>query len=74
MNGIQANALAEARQEFEAAVWAYYKRIKAAGWSHPDEGDSSRRESIFWRTEAGQYGVLQIEAAWCGWQLAKGLM
>lgn len=74
MNGIQANALAEARQEFEDATWAYYRKIKAAGWSSPDEGDSSRRESIFWRHDNGMYGVQQIEAAWCGWQLAKGLM
>lgn len=62
------------RQCFEDAVWRYYRVIKNAGWSNPEEGDSNRRESIFWRLESGKYGVQQIEAAWCGWQLAKGLL
>ncbi len=62
------------REAFEDAVWAYYQRLKSRGWSHSDEGDPSRRESLFWRQENGMYGVRQIEAAWCGWKLAKGLL
>lgn len=57
------------RADFEAATWAYYQRLKQGGWTSPEEGDSSAPESLFWRKENGQYGVLQIEAAWSGWQL-----
>ena len=59
----------ESRAAFQSHVWTYYAGLKAAGWSHPEEGDSSNPESLFWRTPSGKYGVAQIEAAWCGWQM-----
>lgn len=58
------------REAFEAAVFAYYSGLKAAGWSHPTEGDFSR-ESILWREPNGQYGVATLNGAWWGWNAAK---
>lgn len=57
------------RPAFEDAIWNYYQTLKANGWSNPEEGDTSSREALFWRTPAGKYGVQQIEAAWWGWKL-----
>lgn len=61
------------REDFEAKCWAYYQGLKAKGWSHPEEGDSTDPAALFWRNDDGRYGVHQIEAAWNGWQMAKGL-
>lgn len=58
------------RKEFEAAMWAYYVGLKAKGWSAPEEGDPTP-EALFWREESGKYGVLSVEAAWNGWQMAR---
>lgn len=66
--------IAMERQAFETAVWNYYQDLKAKGWSAPEEGDTASREALFWRQENGQYGVRQIEAAWWGWKMAKGLV
>ena len=60
--------------EFETKCWAYYQGLKAEGWSHPAEGDSTARESLFWRADDGRYGIHQVEAAWKGWLMAKGLI
>lgn len=68
-----AELLAAERSAFETKIWGYYQGLKARGWAHPDEGDSNWRESMFWKTDKGQYGVSQIEAAWTGWLMAKGL-
>ena len=57
----------DTRPQFEDAIWAHYQGLKARGWSAPEEGDPSSRESLFWREANGQYGVRQIEAAWRGW-------
>lgn len=57
------------RPAFEDAIWTYYQTLKANGWAAPEEGDTSSREALFWRTPAGKYGVQQIEAAWWGWKL-----
>lgn len=62
------------RAEFEKKCWAYYQALKAKGWSHPDEGDTTDPASLFWRRENGKYGVNQIEAAWNGWLMGRGLM
>lgn len=62
----------QVRATFERECFAYYQRIKAAGWSHPEEGDATP-ESLFWRQENGMYGVHQIEAAWQGFQMAASL-
>lgn len=62
------------RAAFEARVWAFYQAKKSTGWSSPDEGDSTRPESLFWRRDNGQYGIHQIESAWHGWLMAKGLL
>ena len=56
------------RVAFETACFAYYRDLKAKGWHHPDEGDLTSA-SLFWREDNGKYGVHQIEAAWCGWQM-----
>ena len=58
------------RTQFEAAMWAYYLDLKAKGWSAPGEGDPTP-EALFWREESGKYGVLSVEAAWNGWQMAR---
>lgn len=60
------------RQVFEDQLWAYYQRIKAAGWKSPEEGDASSRESLFWRRAEmpEMYGVLQVQAAWQGFLMA----
>lgn len=57
------------RRAFEAAMWEYYRELKALGWSAPEEGDFTP-EALFWRTDTGRYGVNQIQAAWTGWLLA----
>lgn len=59
----------ENRLAFETAVWTHYRSLKTAGWSHPEEGDPTDPAALFWRQPSGKYGVRQIEAAWCGWQL-----
>ena len=59
----------ESRRAFEAAMWEYYRELKALGWSAPEEGDFTP-EALFWRTDTGLYGVKQIQAAWTGWLLA----
>ena len=64
-----AQHLLDARRAFEAAMWEYYRELKALGWSAPEEGDFTP-EALFWRTDTGRYGVNQIQAAWMGWLLA----
>jgi hypothetical protein len=59
------------REAFEAAVFAYYSGLKEKGWSHPDEGDMSH-ESLFWLQPNGQYGVINLNAAWWAWQARAG--
>ena len=61
----------DTRPQFEDAIWAHYQGLKARGWSAPEEGDPSSRESLFWRQENGQYGVRSVEAAWRGWQMRE---
>jgi len=62
------------RANYENHTWDYYQRLKTAGWSHSDEGDSSSREALFWRASNGQYGVHQLEAAWQGWLMRAALV
>lgn len=62
------------RANYENHTWDYYQRLKTAGWSHSDEGDSSSREALFWRAGNGQYGVRQLEAAWRGWLMRAALV
>ena len=62
--------MATERERFEAAAFNYYTGLKAAGWSHPDEGDNTP-ESLFWLQPNGQYGVINLNAAWWAWQAAK---
>lgn len=71
---ITATLLAETREEFELRCWDYYQNLKAKGWSSPEEGDSTCRDSLFWQEPSGMYGVRQIEAAWRGWLMAKGYL
>ena len=67
--GFTAQRGLESRRAFEAAMWGYYRELKALGWSAPEEGDFTP-EALFWRTDTGLYGVKQIQAAWMGWLLA----
>ena len=60
----------ESRVIFERETFAYYRRIKALGWWHPDEGDNTP-EALFWRRPDGKYGVNQIEAAFRGWEMHR---
>ena len=66
--------LDQERADYENHTWDYYQRLKTAGWSHSDEGDSSSREALFWRASNGQYGVRQLEAAWQGWLMRAALV
>ena len=52
---------------FEDAAYALYQQKRTAGTLPPDDGDGSR-ESLFWKQENGEYGVLMFNAAWWGWQ------
>lgn len=56
------------RKNFEAAIWSYYQNLKQHGWSAPGEGGNTH-DALFWRTLAGKYGVITIEAAWNGWKM-----
>ena len=67
------HALSDTRTQFEDAIWSHYQGLKARGWSAPEEGDPSSRESLFWRQENGQYGVRSVEAAWRGWCMREAL-
>ena len=61
------------RRAFEAAAFARYQTMKAAGLLKPDDGDGSP-EALFWKQPNGEYGVLAFNAAWWGWRAAKGLV
>lgn len=56
------------RGAFEQQCWAYYGRLKAAGWSDAQEGDTTLREALFWRQEDGRYGVHSVQQAWEGFK------
>jgi len=63
----------DSRQEFEDAAYAHYLKRKEAGELDPSaEGDGSR-ESMFWKTPDGSYGVLMFNAAWQGFRWGRGL-
>jgi hypothetical protein len=62
------------RTDFETAMYAHYLRKRAAGQIDAEgEGDGTP-EALFWKQPSGDYGVLMFNAAWYGWQAAKGLV
>lgn len=64
------------RAEFEAAAWAMYRAKREAGAFEPQShlmGDDTP-EALFWKQPDGSYGVLMFNAAWWGWQAARGLV
>lgn len=66
--------LAQERAEFEQAAYRHYLQRKASGKLNPDgEGDGSL-ESLVWKRDDGSYGVLALNAAFWGWQAARGLV
>ena len=61
------------RRAFEAAAYARYQRMKAAGVPMSEDGDGTP-EGLFWLQPNGEYGVRMWNAAWWGWKAAKGLV
>lgn len=62
------------RAEFEESALAYTIERRAAGMAHHDNGAPSTRESLFWRTENGAYGVILYNPAWWAWKEAMKKM
>lgn len=60
------------RSAFEDRCWQHYlaQRRRFAELGGKMDGDvdgEPTRESLFWRTASGQYGVQQFNAAWQAW-------
>lgn len=64
------------RERFEAAAYKLYQEKKAAGKlaSQADQEGDGSPEALFWKQPDGSYGVLMMNAAWWGWQAARGLV
>lgn len=64
------------RATFEASAYAFYLKQRAAG--RPlflDAGDRQvPREELFQRDDNGNYRLIVYQAAWGGWQLARGIV
>lgn len=59
------------RDQFEEVALAHFVAQRAAGVQiSGDNGCEPTRESLFWRDENGNYGVLMFNAAWWGWKEA----
>ena len=59
------------RDQFEEVALAHFVAQRAAGVQiSGDNGCEPTRESLFWRTNEGDYGVRMFNAAWWGWKSA----
>lgn len=59
------------RDQFEEVALAHFVAQRAAGVQiSGDNGCEPTRESLFWRTNEGDYGVRMFNAAWWGWKEA----
>lgn len=57
------------RDKFEEVALAHFVAQRAAGVQiSGDNGCEPTRESLFWRTDEGDYGVRMFNAAWWGWK------
>jgi len=69
-------SVARERAAFEVAAYAFYLTQRAAG--RPlflDAGDRQvPREELFQRDDKGNYRLIVYQAAWGGWQLARGIV
>ncbi len=61
---------ADQRERFEQACYAHYLERHAAGKTTDHMVPAGPRETLLWRQESGEYGVLMFNAAWWGWQAA----
>ncbi len=60
------------RDRFEQAALEHFMVQRAAGAQIADDnGCEATRETLFWRDDAGNYGVKMFNAAWWGWK--KGI-
>lgn len=58
------------RDRFEQAALAHFLARREAGLAIDDNGSPATAEALFWKDEAGNYGVKMFNAAWWGWQAA----
>ena len=59
------------RDQFEEVALTHFVAQRAAGVQiSGDNGCEPTRESLFWRTDEGDYGVRMFNAAWWGWREA----
>ena len=58
------------RDKFEELCVEKFGQWREAGNRENDNGAPVTRESLCWRDEQGNYGVLALNAAWWGWQMA----
>ena len=58
------------RADFENACVARFAHWREAGNRNNDNGAPCTRESLCWRDDLGNYGVVVLNAAWWGWQEA----
>lgn len=72
------NEIDEERRLFEDSMYAHYLKQRAKGRLLLLEGDAPEphsREMLFERdAQTGDYMVIVYQAAWGGWQVAKGML
>lgn len=61
------------RERFEQAAYRHYLDRRAAGLTSDMSDPCASPEALFWQQPDGSYGVLMFNAAWWGWQAARGL-
>lgn len=59
------------RARFEQAAMDHFHTRRQQGNVLDDNGSPITRESLFWRTDEGDYGVRMFNAAWWGWKEAS---
>lgn len=59
------------RDAFETAALSYAIERRAAGKAHFDNGAPATKESMFWRRDNGDYGVIMFNPAWWGWETSR---
>lgn len=74
---VEFNATRE-RAEFEAAMFAHYvrkraeRRAKGQGIAFDNADRPHTPETMFERTQQGEYVAVVYQAAWTGWKMARG--
>lgn len=68
--GPAAAPVIDQRERFEAACYSHYLARHAAGKTEDHATPPGPRETLLWRDDAGNYGVLMFNASWWAWQEA----